>query len=518
MDISLKRFVIRSSLLVIALWAPLGWAQPQTADIGIGLLELISAEKFDEAAQYADRVRAQPMLNSDVALVMICGAIYQEQARRTRDADVRAAAIEKSRRAYAQALTLRSGSGAILNNLALLEAFVGNDREARANFEAAVAAKDSRTPVYALNYAKYLSDRDIPQARRHAARALSASPNNETARELVLSLYRSGPRHELISFLAGQLDAGRTTLVLDISLAALGSDSSSSDSEHLLVLAAAAIAGDSVLLDNGPGAAALTKLNQLAQNGGLKQPASELYLALTGPPPSTTSLAWWTQRRDTPLVKRDRRAVMCALLRGLGEGHADTDAEKAERWLRLAIDIGDYGPDPDAFLRLVELYLNTNQKHRVDGLVGQYEGRLFDEKGGAYSRGDWASIYKLHLALGITYASMERWEGVPAIRTASFQLERANEAASRVASVKAMPAPATKALSDYYIRKGEPRRAVAMQLDVAKRLQESDRPNASNEVLVSVDPATVKAMGVQTEEAFRSLKANAERAILTGNR
>ena len=498
---------------------------PTSQEASARLRSLLATGQLTEAANLVSQIQADPSFPTpDTDLLMLQGAMYQEQSRQASDPTTRSTLVDKARDNYSRALKLSPESGAIMNNLALLEASVGADAAARSMFEAAVGSKDDRRPTYALNYAKYLLERDPGAARTYAWMAVKASPENATARDVLLDTYKAGSRSELVAFLASELDAGRTTSVLATTLDTLAAPGATGGaSDQLITLAAAAIAADRVLLAAGPGEAALSKLAKLAQEGDVQAGAGQLRLALTDPPDSLSALSWWIDPAKTQLRSfATRKSVMRGLLRGLGEQRAKGNPRASERWLRLAIEAGDQGPDPEAFLKLIETYMNSGQRGRINELMSRYEAELFSEKGGAYIKQDWPLIYRMHLALGTTYAYLGQWENsARPIQSASFQLENAKKAAERgnemlkhqnLPPSLALPAPAAKQLADYYVSKGDTRKAVTLQLDVAKQLRETARPNESKEVLMAINPSLLKGMGGQTEAGFKTLQMDVDRA------
>jgi hypothetical protein len=502
------------------------WGQtPTPQEASARLRSFLATGQLTEAANLVSQIQADPSFPApDTNLLMLQGALYQEQSRQASDPTTRSTLVDKARDNYTRALKLSPESGAIMSNLALLEASVGADAAARSMFEAAVRAKDDRRATYALNYARYLLDRDPAAARTYAWMAVKASPENKTAHDLLLDTYKAGPRSDLVAFLASELDAGRTTSVLATTLDTLAAPGATGGAgDQLITLAAAAIAADRVLLSAGPGEAAMGKLAKLAQDSDVRAGAAQLRLALTDPPGSLSALGWWidpakTQLRSFPT----RKSVMRGLLRGLGEQRAKSNPRASEQWLRLAIDAGDQGPDPEAFVRLVETYVNSGQRGRINELMGRYENQLFNEKGGAYMREDWPLIYRMHLALGTTYAYLGQWENnARPTQSASFQLENAKKAAERGNEMLkrqnlppnlALPPPAAKQLADFYVSKGDSRKAVTLQLDVAKQLRDTARPNESKQVLTAINPSQLKGMGGETEAGFKTLQVDVDRA------
>lgn len=513
-------------LMLILLAGPAGSQEPAVADSSTRLRSALATGRLADAAALAEQVeRDRDGRSATAEQLMLQGAAWQELSRQSADAQQRAAWTTRARDAYAEALRLSPASGAIMNNLALLEAAAGNDDAARTMFAAAIASPGPRSTGYELNFARYLQPRDPAAAREHARRVVRAAPQDMAARELLVELVKVAPRDELVAFLSDEFSAGRTRTVLDTALDVLLGDSQAAagSSDALIVFVAAAMASDPVLLDAGAGDPVATRLSRLAAQGPVQLAARQLSRLLQVPPRSLADLSWWNTTAAVPLKAwPHRRAMLRSLLRGLGERRARSQPQAAEQWLRLAVDAGDQGPDPDAFLRLVELYVNDGRTARLGELMGRYEAELFSEKSAAYARQDWPLIYKMHLALGTTYAHLGQWENSGHVfQSASFQLENARKAAERGNQMQrsrnqpptlALPAESARQLSDYYTRKGDTRKAVQVQLEVAQQLRSASRPNESQALLGTIDPASLKSAGAPVEANYKALQVDVDRA------
>jgi len=539
------RLTPRRSIAALALFClPAAAAEPAPAATAADLRGLVATGRAQQATALAEQIGRSPGDGrAGAELAMLQGAAWQERARQASDPAERAQATDRARAAYQQALGLAPESSAILNNLALLEAAAGNDEAARGYFERAVrpsvlsypasafaSQPDPRRPGYLLNYARYLQARDPAAAASAAMQAVKLAPTDAAAGRLLATLLARQGASALAPFLSGELDAGRTTFVLDTSLALLAAPDGApaGSGEALLPAAAAAICADPVLLGTGPGPEALGRLAGLAAGPGpLADAARQLQSTLTEPPPGLAALGWWNDGSATGLRKYPtRKTVLRSLLYGLGSQRMKTAPGQAARWLRLAIDAGDQGPDPDAFVRLVELYVQTGQRPQLGELMSRYQYELFSEKSTAYMRQDWPQIYKLHLALGTTYAYLGQWDNPSnPIQSARFQLEHAKLAAdsgNAVAQRKgqpqtlALPAQSVQQLAGYYVAKGEAPKAAALQLDAARQLKEAARPNESRAVLEKIEPGALKSAGPGAQVRYDGLKREVDGALRSG--
>jgi len=197
----------------------------------------------------------------------------------------------------------------------------------------------------------------------------------------------------------------------------------------------------------------------------------------------------------------------------LGEARTSKDPTAAQAYFDAAISFGDHGPDPDAFLRLVELY--AKDPPRLSQLMNQYQWELFTEKGDAYQRGDWPLIFRLHVALGMTYARLEIWHSNTEYQNAIFQLSHAMDAAKRLNTPQtpapqriALPPVAVELLAKGYEATGRPDMAAKVRVDGAAALRDIERVPDSKQVLASMPAASVARLDPTSRALYEKLRAS----------
>ena len=462
-----------------------------------------------------DKLRGNQPENFD--LLFLKGVTWQELALRA-PAEDREAALQKSKNAYLEALKRRTGSAAVFNNLGSLHMLSGDEKTAGEWYRKAVDAGDSRRGYYALNYARSLEQRDPSQALQYARIAYEAAPDSDEARRYLGDLYRRSPADDSFArFLLQSVRDGHTKLATSLALDDLHSASSGrtpAQRATLLALVALAVAQDPAVLSQPSVTELVDRLRGLDGEPTVGPGSRQLASVLVRPPASVQDIGWWS-REPVAVLERSRRAVMRDVLRVLGEQHARKQPQAAGQWLRVAIEMGERGPDLEAFLRLVELYVAQRQDSRLRELMQRFEFELFSEKGEAYQRSDWMLIYRLHLALGMTYAHMKVWTSPSPFQNAIFQLENAARAAARYNEIAqqrqradrlALPAAAVIKLSEGYSALGQPDRATRFRIDAAGDLQQVRRVADSAEVLQSVRPDELGRLDAASKQKFSRLQ------------
>lgn len=499
---------------------PAAHAQPEAdARLAAQARALVASQEPQAALDLLARREAASAPGFDVLFAK--GLALQSLATTTAPSAERGSMAREAESAYKQALELRPGSAAVLNNLGALAASAGHDSDAGHWYERAVGEGGARRAYYALNYARHLETRDPQAAQRYASMALEGAPQSDEARELLARLLaRPGaPADGLLRLLEDSVRQGRTRFAASTALRELVQPAEprpATDRAALLTAVALAVAGDRSVLAAATPPDYLAELRKVDEQPGLGGGRRQLEAVLFAPPASARELDWWRSSASLPALTQTRHAVMLKLLRGLGEQQLPRQPEKAERWLRLAVEFGERGPDPDAFLRLVELYVNTRQEPRVRELMDRYQWELFSEKSAAYGRNDWAQIYRLHLALGMTYAHMGVWQSSNSpYQNAVFQLENAGRAAERFnrgAEQKnqperlALPAVATLKLSQGYVALGQPTRATEAKIKAAGTLQDLKRGPESADLLRSIDEAELRRLPAVQVQQYERLK------------
>jgi len=433
---------------------------------------------------------------ADFTQLFLRGAAWQELARSTGDAGERSKAQAQAQQAYEEALKLNPQSAALFTNLALLATAQGDAASARQWYQKAADGPDARGGLYALNYARFLDTQgEIGPAIDYATKALRVAPGSSAARSTLASLYMRAPSDErLVPFLTNALLRGDTLFAMSTALDALqpAAARAAPQRKPLLLVAVAALARDPATLASGPDEATLRKIKVLGEDADIGPAARQLQQVLGSLPDGHVGLTEWRSSSPslpakTPLTPRSE---MRSLLLGLAKAQA-RDVTRAERWIAVAVEMGERGPDPDAFLQLVELYVNSGHQERLKPLMDRYQWELFTEKGDAYGRGDWPLIFRMHLALGMTYAQMGQWKSTATpYQNAIFQLEHARTAAERAnngaAPPLALPPAAARKLAEGYIAIGEPKKAALIKLDTAEQLQKAGRRVESVDVLKTI--------------------------------
>lgn len=450
-------------------------------------------------------------------LLFAKGVAWQTLAAQGAPAE-RASAIGQAQSAYRSALARQPTSPAVFNNLGALADAAGDDAEARLWYGRAVEAGASRRGFYALNYARYLEPRDRSTAETYARMALDNAPQSTQARELLARLLtRPGSGPALLRLLEQSIREGHTSFVLRTALSELARVSAprpEGERASLLALVASAHASDRAALAGEPPAELLAGLRTLASDAMLGNGARQLAAVLQTPPGSSRELDWWGFDRVAPF-ELTRRGVMRSLLLSLGEQRTRQDPEVVGQWLQVAVEMGDHGPDPEAFLRLVEHAVNHGQPGRVRDLMDRYQWELFSGKSAAYMKGDWAQIYRLHLALGMTYAHLGVWKSSQSpYQNAVFQLENAGRAAEqfnrRVAAGQpaqrlVVPATAALKLAEGYAALGDARKSTDYKIKAAGALLDAQRPADSAQVLGTIQPPELKRLEASREVEFQRL-------------
>ena len=436
----------------------------------------------------------------------------------------RAAVLAQAGQAYTQALRLRPDSIATLNNLGALNASLGNGAAAREYYRQAVAvaqkSADPKLEGYALNYAEYLEASKDPEALPIARIAFNVPGSSGESRELLARLYAKQAPQSLLPFCVTLLDQGFTQQVRQLAIVRANDDARATDiRSDWLILFAVTVARDALGAVGFDPATAVSALKAAADDPtspGIK----ELQAAVRQPTGDGRAFGWWLRASEPrKSIGISGRAAMLQLLRALGERESRIGSSRpqlAAQYFRTAIDLGERGPDPEAFLALVNILADTGNNAALADLMRRYEAELFSEKGEAYSRQDWPLIFRLHLALGLTYARQDVWKSSSPFQNARFQLESAQKAAvqlnararaARQPETAALPAAAVSRLSAYYDGSGLTEQSVKLRVDTAQMLLKAERVNDSKQVLREVQVSQVATMSPTLRAQFESLRS-----------
>src|SRR5262245_58373729 len=169
----------------LALLAAVGWMDASLARDVTAVAEdakrSIAAKDYARAVTIIDAAqKGDAAAQRDFDLNFLLGVAIQQRAQDTPDsesghhvspADVRRMQLTAAATVYERALEARPDSAAVLNNLAGVQAQLGNVDAARAAYEKAIELGKERRAFYALNYAKFLRSREPKAAVDYVTRA-----------------------------------------------------------------------------------------------------------------------------------------------------------------------------------------------------------------------------------------------------------------------------------------------------------------------------------------------------------
>lgn len=410
--------------------------------------------------------------------------------------------------AFGAALALRPGHDRVALGLASVARLRGDLAEAERWYTVAATSEGRRPEVAAFNHmrlAEFLRDTGRSRdALAWSARAVALLPEGASVLELHTQLLmRDGGALALARWLHERQRAGATVFAARTalrSLPALGSDPLSAR-WSLLLVAVVSMARDPALTNVGIGVPpALRDAFDAAREAGALAPAlAQLRAQLERPRPAIGDVPAWRALNPDPVTGVAPRTALRML--ATTRARDPRDPGLAEQWWRLAVELGERGPDPEAFVGLVaHLAAHGRTAAALPELMTRYEGRLFEQKGSAYSEANWALVFRMHMALGMAYASLGRWTSADSpYRNAVFQLEAAQRAAEmanresdprrRPAEPLAVPAAGLDMLALGLRATGQPARALDVQLAGAERLQQLGRYSDASAVVQSLSKA-----------------------------
>lgn len=473
-----------------------------------------------EAQDTAVQGDAKATVNASVTR----GVELTRRALTTTNPAEKAASLREAEMIYTDVVKANPKSGAALNNLAVLAAGKGDSTAARQYFESAIASDDGHKALYALNYSKFLQTTDQPAAIHQARLAVQAAPSSTVAKEhLGALLWQTNPA-EMLPLAHNLASQGYSELATRFALQCLTSQSRpEAERRAWLILLATRLSREYAISEEVRRSLA-DDLAKLESDPMIGLASKQLRAVINAPPKSTTDVSWWANQTSPPLKGNiTGREAMRDVLLAAGEAHSRQDVNRAEQYLRTAIDLGNRGADPDAFLRLVELYASsddtaqlTNARRRIATLMDRYQFELFSEKSQAYSEGNWPLIYRMHVALGMTYAYLKIWTSSTEYQNAIFQLSNAMKAAERANTdprrkptdqLLALPPVGVEKLAESYMAIGKKNLALQTRVEGAVVLNRIGYVRDSVDVFRSIptgDTATLDAASRAKYEELRT--------------
>ncbi|HRI12238.1 MAG TPA: tetratricopeptide repeat protein [Verrucomicrobiota bacterium] len=421
------------------------------------------------------------------------------------------AALQSALDKYRRALELKPGAGAILNNLAKVQLELGRTNDALASLSQAIESNDSRKGLYAMNYADLLlsAGRWRDACRYYALVASEQPQNDDVHQKLVDACLRNGP--DLLAWYLWELAReGQVVRVQDLIFSVINEPVlSQPQKEELMGLLAYCLSQKRetrVEVLQSPTGQQLRGLRLRDQKVSVVSWCAEELLSLyEGDSLAPSRFQWWP-RLIQPGTDPQRGVwpfeSFLQLVRSLAErAGAEGDPKRQEQYLLLAVGARSRMPDPEALLALANFYSDRREFNKLDQMLQRYEDSIFHGKGEAYSSGQTEKIYRFHIALGVIYSQLGRWQSPRQIDSALFQLERAFTTADRLnQDPQKRPTPSVTVptrlvdlLAQGYETLGQSNRAVSLRLDRADKFLKSDQRDAATRVMAPLKGRSIPA-------------------------
>jgi tetratricopeptide (TPR) repeat protein len=471
------------------------------------------------ALAYMVPATAQDADDKARAAVRRGGELTQRAQASTNTAE-KAAVLREAEQVYTQVVTDNPKSGLALNNLAVLSVEKGDAAAARQYFESAMASDDGHKAYYALNYSKFLQATDKPAALKAARLAVQAAPDSAIAKQhLGELLWQTNPA-ELLPLARDLVASGNSELATRFAMQCLASQGRpEAERRAWLILLASRLSREYAISEEFRQSLA-QDLAQLESDPVIGLGSRQLRATIDAAPKSPAEVGWWNGQTSAPLPGSSAgRVAMREVLLAAGAAHARQDTERAERYFKTALELGDSGdPDPEAFMRLVELYASDGNaasgRARLKALMDRYEFAMFTEKSRAYAQGNWPLIYRMHVALGMTYAYLKIWTSDTPYQNAIFQLSNAMKAAERAgqdpkwrATPLALPPVGVEKLAEGYLAIGRKDLAQKAMLDGAAVFNRMSRGRDSTRVLDGISATDVATLDTVQRARYEELRS-----------
>jgi tetratricopeptide (TPR) repeat protein len=468
----------------------------------------LSAQERPVAQGAATRAAAQ--VKGSVAE----GVELTKRAKATTSVAEKQASLRQAEEIYVNVLKANPKQGAALNNLAVLAVEKGDSAAARNYFEQAIASDDGHKALYALNYSKYLQNTDKPAAIKAARVAAAAAPDSTVANEHLGNLLWQTNRAEMLPFANDLAERGHTELATRFALQCLTSQSRPAGERRAWLNLLAARLAKEYEISATVRESISRDLGKLQSDPEIGAGARQLRAAINAPPQSVKAIEWWQGESSS-------RAAMRDMLLAAGEFHSRRNADPAAQYFKLAIDLGEDGPDPDAFLRLVELYASSGADRQLAAatrslaeLMDRYQNAMFREKSAAYRKQDWRLIYRMHVALGMTYGHLKVWQSDVGYQNALFQLSSAMRAAERAnaerrpgVSLLALPPVGIAKLAEGYVAIGREDLATKARIDGATALNKIGHAQDSAEAFRAIPASAVQRLDEASRTKYETLRS-----------
>ncbi|WP_300464980.1 peptidoglycan-binding domain-containing protein [Desulfobacula sp.] len=401
---------------------------------------------------------------------------------------------------YNRMLQIKPESGAALNNLAQIYAGMGEYDKSDHFFQQGIRTGGTRKGFYALNYAEQLQARgETSAALFYTLKAAEEQPSDLNAHKAVVKrVWQLKDSQTCLQYLWRLMKHGAVNRAEETALNALSSKDVFTDNrKEFLVVVTAALARQYYHPAGFIGSETGSRLFALRESSDLQRPINELFALHEETAPGKFDSWWWNRRRPvlpSPVSGREAfRRLAHSLAKRWRVAPGQQAIKAAERYYNIAIGFGSHDADPESFLELADLYVNTGRVEKLAELSHRYETSLYRGKADGYQEKNWANIYKFHSALGFVYAHLGQWENTdPYYASAVFQLKHALTAAQNhnyeAASVGTkttinIPAQIPALLSKAYFETGHFEKGVNTAVKYAETFLKDGRPDKAKETL-----------------------------------
>ncbi len=412
------------------------------------------------------------------------GLTQQQKAESLKDNQDRKNVFLEAARFYENALEIRPDFGAALNNLAYVHDQIGLADQASRFYQKAIKLNDKRQSFYEVNYADFLFDhQELQKALGYYRRALKSQPDNSHARKKIIDVSIALDDKGLVPFLWELMENGWIIEARQGAIQALLEKkwSSRRDREELLALAVVGLSRQMYDPREFAGSEVGNKFRKLSADPALRREAQDIISLHQLEKNDFSKFSHWAHKGDLfrePSQGVWPRDAFLQLIRSLGDRYRGYgDFQQAETYYLLAINLDRQAPDPDAILKLADLYISRGDQEELKKMMAEHQISMFKGKARAYRNSHLQKIYQYHRALGVIYANIDNWGDSRTSTSAIFQLEHALKTAQVINGrtekkedqIIVEPRLVTY-LADGYKLKNQPDKAIQIQLDAAETM------------------------------------------------
>ena len=449
------------------------------------------------------------------------GLTQQQKAESLKDKQDRKNVFLEAARFYKKALDVRPDFGAALNNLAHVHDQMGLADQAVRFYLKAIELNDKRQSFYEVNYADFLFDHgELHEALKYYRRVFKLQPDNSRARKRIIDVSIALGDRGLVPFLWELMKNGWSIEARQGAMQALLEKkwSSRRDREELLALAVVGLSRQMYDPREFAGSEIGNKFRKLSADPALRREARDIIALHQLEKNDFNKYFHWAHKgdlfRDPPQGVWPRDAFL-QLIRSLGDRYRGyRDFQRAEKYYLLAVNLDHYAPDPDAVLKLADLYIAQGDQEELKKMMAEHQISLFKGKARAYRNSHLQKIYQYHRALGVIYANIDNWGDSRTSTSAIFQLEHAIKTArvinrrteKKEDQIIVEPRLVTY-LADGYKLKNQPDKAIGIQLDAAETMMRQGASSQAEKVLLPLATAPQAVMKDEQKKRYIEIRS-----------